>query len=109
MNRFDGKRNRKTNFVPTAAAGLVIVFLGGAIVLMSSMIGRDSAKEEKKALMAALDRDVAECYATYGFYPPGEAFLEEKFGLVYDKNKYRVFYEFIGDNIHPEYTVVERK
>jgi hypothetical protein len=44
---------------------------------------------------------------TEGRYPENFAYLEEKYGIVYDKTHYRVDYIAYGSNMRPEVTIVE--
>lgn len=79
-----------------------------AIFLMGiSFIASTSSKDQKQILTEAVNKDVIHCYAVEGYYPPSLAYIEEHYGLTYDKSKYLVDYVPIGDNIMPTVTIVE--
>ena len=64
-------------------------------------------KDGQAVTEAALRRDIVHCYATEGFYPPSLEYLEEHYGLTYDKNRYWVDYQPVGSNLMPDITVLE--
>ena len=48
------------------------------------------------------------CYALEGFYPPSLEYMEEHYGLTYDKSAYIVDYQPVGNNIYPNYTIIKK-
>lgn len=109
MNRFSSNNHKKnkTAAIPVSVvlfAVIVVAFLYG-ITLIS---GTNSAGE-KNNVINALDRDITHCYAVEGKYPPSVEYLEENYGLAYNKDLYIIHYEPTGDNIRPSYTVLEKQ
>ena len=47
-----------------------------------------------------------QCYALEGTYPPNLQYLEEHYGLTYDKKRFYVDYLAIGSNFFPDVTVI---
>ena len=47
-----------------------------------------------------------QCYAIEGRYPPSLEYMEEHYGLVYDKDIFFVDYQPIGSNLYPDVTVI---
>ena len=41
-----------------------------------------------------------------GFYPPSLEYLEEHYGLTYDKERYRIDYQPVGSNLMPDMAVL---
>lgn len=88
----------------------VVFFLG---VLWAFIAGLNSlsgitARQESEGLRNSILRGAVHCYALEGFYPDSLAYLEDHYGLEYDKDKYLVSYEIIGSNLMPGVTVITR-
>ncbi len=66
----------------------------------------NSAAEEKRVLEESINKAVVSCYALEGAYPDSIEHLEENYGLVYDKDKYRILYSVFASNLMPEISVV---
>lgn len=81
---------------------VIAVFLFGI-----SFIASTSSKDQKDVLTDALNKDVIHCYAVEGYYPPSLAYIEDHYGLTYDKSRYLIDYVPVGDNIMPSVTIVE--
>ena len=83
-------------------AGIFSVFLYGL-----NYFGNYTEEKQKESLERALQRDIAQCYAVEGIYPPGISYLEEHYGLQYDTTRFYVDYRHIGSNLYPDLTVLE--
>ncbi len=66
----------------------------------------NSAAEEKRVLEESINKAVVSCYALEGAYPDSIEHLEENYGLVYYKDKYRILYSVFASNLMPEISVV---
>ena len=77
------------------------LFLGGV-----KSAETNSASEEKRVLEESINKAVVSCYALEGAYPDSIEHLEENYGLVYDKDKYRIMYSVFASNLMPEISVV---
>ena len=66
----------------------------------------NSTSEEKRVLEESINKAVVSCYALEGAYPDSIEHLEENYGLVYDKDKYRTMYAVFASNLMPEISVV---
>jgi len=67
---------------------------------------RNRNSEQQLAVQKkAIERAAVLCYALEGFYPPGIEHLEEKYGLIVDRDKFFVSYRTFGSNIRPEISV----
>ncbi len=107
MNRFNRPSLKKRitesmNFSVMFFIVIIIVFLMGI-----SFIASTSSKDQKQVLTDALNKDIIHCYAIEGYYPPSLAYIEDHYGLTYDKTRYLVDYVPVGDNIMPSVTIVE--
>lgn len=83
---------------------LLIIF-----ILSLSSIHTSTLEKQQESLETALTRDITHCYAVEGYYPPSLNYIEEHYGLTYDKDLFFVDYQPIASNIHPNVTVILRK
>lgn len=64
---------------------------------------------EKELLQQALNRSITQCYALEGTYPTDLNYLEENYGLTYNKEHFFVDYQYIGGNLRPDVTIIEKE
>lgn len=109
MNRFQ-KEKRKAFGKWTLMLSCLLffgffgLFYGG---LHSVII--DSENRQKEILETALNRSIVQCYAVEGNYPESISYLEEHYGITYDKKRFSIDYEIVGANLMPEVTVLSKK
>lgn len=65
-------------------------------------------QEQKKSLIRALQKDIAQCYALEGMYPPSLDYLKKRYGLTYDESFFYVDYQPLASNLYPDVTVLEK-
>ncbi|MBQ7536260.1 MAG: hypothetical protein IJT43_11670 [Stomatobaculum sp.] len=78
----------------------------GVFVRMTGWLGDSRSAEQEKALNTSLERCITNCYALEGFFPPDLQYMEDHYGLSYDKNLFFVDYQPIAANIRPDYFVL---
>lgn len=66
-----------------------------------------SADQGRQQLEEALRRTAVACFASEGAYPPSVSYMEQRYGLQYDREKYTVRYEVFASNLMPDITVLE--
>lgn len=74
--------------------------------LMLHSISQSTIERQKESLENAIQRDIIHCYALEGYYPPSLSYLEDHYGLTYDKNLFFVDYQPIGSNMRPDVTIL---
>ena len=89
------------------------------IVLFSAMLAwfliavnnADSSTKQRElaAVKSNIENGVTMCYAIEGAYPESVEYLAENYGLIYDKNRYIIYYDCFADNIRPTVSVLERQ
>ncbi len=109
MNRFNRPNLKKRimesmNFSVFFFVIVIAIFLFGI-----SFISSTSSKDQTQILTDAVNKDIIHCYAVEGYYPPNLKYIEDHYGLTYDKDRYIVDYVPVGDNIMPSVTIVEIK
>ena len=105
MNRFH-KSHARGEFWGRVAS--VVFFLGvlAAFIAGLNNLSGITARQEAEGLRNTILQSAIHCYALEGFYPDSLAYLEEHYGLQYNKDKYRISYEIIGSNMMPGVTVI---
>ncbi|MBE5824977.1 MAG: hypothetical protein E7305_02930 [Butyrivibrio sp.] len=88
----------------------VVIFVLIAVFFIQAVeySGRSSIEKEQESLENAISRDIVQCYALEGMYPPSLSYMEDHYGLTYDKNVFFVDYQPIAANLYPDYTVILR-
>lgn len=108
-NRFD---NQKTFTISDRAYKLIsmIIFLSiaGLFVLGVDQLGKGQIEKQQESLENAIARDIVQCYSIEGQYPPTLEYMENHYGLTYDKDTFFVDYQPIAANLYPDYTVIRR-
>lgn len=107
MYLFSVKKEKKslTTYAPIC---ILVAVLVAFVWFSNSMISTNTARE-KEILENAIDRSITQCYALEGMYPANLAYLEENYGLIYNKDQFFVSYEYIGGNLRPSITIIERE
>ena len=107
MNRFNkpSLKKRITESMNFSVFFFLIIII--AFMLGISFISSTSSKDQKQVLTDAVNKDIIHCYAIEGYYPPSLSYIEDHYGLTYDKDRYLVDYVPVGDNIMPSVTIVE--
>lgn len=91
-------------------SGLVLplvsfVLLLGVFFWGLSGVSASTAAQQRQSLEDAVRRSATHCYATEGAYPASLSYLEEHYGLRWDKDRYRVEYTVFASNLSPEIRV----
>lgn len=69
-------------------------------------VDETTAKQQHNHLVKSLQRNISQCYAVEGTYPPSLDYIKENYGLTYDDNLVFIDYQFIGTNIYPDITII---
>lgn len=109
MNRFssktyedESKATRFFRFIPLIMGILIIlIFMYGV-----NYISKSSMDKQEESLNNAITRDIAQCYAVEGVYPPSLEYIKNHYGLTYDEDLFFVDYRAIAGNIHPDVTII---
>lgn len=87
-------------------AAILIMVIVGLIIFSSIDNFKDQYTENRAAeIRSTVIQYVAQCYALEGAYPPDLAYLEARYGLQLDKDKYIYHYEMFASNIFPDVQV----
>ena len=107
MNRFEsGKHFHKIRLISLPALALILLlflFLQGV-----DSVADTTLEKQAESLRTAVDRSIIQCYAVEGTYPPSLTYLEEHYGLTYDKDLFFIDYQVYGANIFPDVTILRK-
>lgn len=106
MYLFSIKKEKKS--ITLYAPILILVIVLVALSLFAGSITDTNVSREKEILQKAIDRSITQCYALEGVYPDNLEYLEEEYGLTYNKDHFFVDYQYIGSNLRPDITIIER-
>ncbi|MCR5404380.1 MAG: hypothetical protein K6E91_11270 [Butyrivibrio sp.] len=108
-NRLD---NEKKFTLPDGFYKIASVVIFALIVFFFIMaiesFGKSSIEKEQEALENAIERDIVQCYSIEGAYPENLEYMEQHYGLTWDKDIFFVDYQPIAENLYPDYTVIKR-
>lgn len=108
MNRFRTKNDGGRLLLPFHIR--IIYFICPIILLIFmqglSSISASTISKQQESLENAINRDIIHCYAVEGFYPPSLAYLEDHYGLTYDKELFFVDYQPVASNLRPNVTIL---
>lgn len=107
MNRFNRAGLRKRIMESMNFSVFFFVIVIAAFLFGISFIASTSSKDQTQILTDAVNKDIIHCYAVEGYYPPSLKYIEDHYGLTYDKSRYLVDYVPVGDNIMPSVTILE--
>lgn len=105
MNRFEKTRHGASALWRLLPALIFIAALALLILGMNDISGM-TQRQEAEGLENSVRQSAVHCYALEGFYPDSLSYLEQHYGLTYDKDKYIVSYELIGSNLMPDVSVI---
>lgn len=98
------EKNSILKFLPLLLLVICIILFAQ----FSSQLTADNTARSKTALERALTRSITQCYALEGTYPPNLQYLVDHYGLIYDSDYYFIDYNYIGSNLRPDVTIIER-
>lgn len=111
-NRFEAKDNQIIRLSDSFFKVISIVIFTSITVLFFFAVdatGKSSIAKQQESLENALARDIVQCYSIEGRYPPSLEYLEQHYGLTYDKNTFFVDYMPIASNLYPDVTIIMKK
>ena len=105
MNRFQKSPARFQGWGRIASAAFFLLVLALFLLGLDSLSGT-TARQEAEGLKNSILQSAVHCYALEGFYPDSLGYLQDHYGLQYDRDKYVISYEIIGSNLMPDVSVI---
>lgn len=100
--------NKEKKYFGIFISAIILMLLLIAFSMFAHSVNDTNRLHEKDILQNALDRSITQCYALEGAYPPNVDYLIEHYGLTYDESIYFIDYQYIGANLRPDTTIIER-
>lgn len=98
------KRIIKTIVLPLF---LLVCFIG-ALLEGFRYFSHINEVQSRSLLEQSVRKAAIECYAIEGIYPSELAYLEEHYGIAYDRDKYGIEYGCWSSNVMPTIVVYEK-
>ena len=109
MSRFHYTSESPSPRIPLRLISALLPFLIAALFVVSiRSFGTYTADKQLESLQNALHRNIIQCYAIEGIYPPSLSYLQEHYGLTYDEARFFIDYHQVAGNLYPDVTVLER-
>ncbi len=105
MAHFGSNRKRSSGWTNLAVPGLFFAAVLGIFVQAVSGVAGGTGEQQLEIARDAVRRAAVQCYALEGQYPPSITYLEQRYGLSVDREKYVVHYRYTGGNLMPEIAV----
>lgn len=94
-----------------ARRDIIIIALALIVLLLAALLlGRvDSTQRETEtdSVREAVLNAALTCYAVEGVFPADLSYLTENYGLLYDEERYIIYYDAFAVNLPPEIRVHE--
>ncbi len=103
------KKGLFRNLLRTIALPIgIFLVLIGVLIKGLDYFSNINEVQNLELLEQSVRRATVQCYAIEGMYPSELTYLEENYGIVYDKEKYGVEYGCFASNIMPTIVVYEK-
>ncbi len=106
MNRFESHSAQLNRVLRMVVPALITLIILGLFLYAISLIDRSAYDKQLESLENAINRDVLQCYALEGTYPPSLEYLTDHYGLTYNEELFFVDYQALGSNIYPDVTII---
>lgn len=87
---------------------LIVIVLICCLFYFSDFVSTSNTTYNRDVLERGLNRSITQCYALEGMYPSTLSYLEDNYGLTYDKEHFYIDYQYIGSNLRPDVTIIEK-
>ena len=105
MLRFSGKqKNKPYGFLLYIAVFLLVIVL---FCFAADSIASGTSDEQMDYLENAVRRKAVYCYSVEGAYPESVEYIEQNYGLSYDKDSFYIGYRLQASNLMPDITVID--
>lgn len=107
MALFSAPKNKLyiARFLPVLLLAVAIA----AFAASSNAVQRTNTAQERTIVEHALNRSITQCYALEGAYPPDLLYLCDNYGFLYNSEHFFIDYRYIGANLRPDVTIIERE
>lgn len=101
-------RSRSTSIAGKVLFGIFVVLVAVAVWIYSGVASSIATEQGAVTLRQTVLDSAMQCLALEGAYPPTLEYLEERYGLVINRDDYVVTYVAYASNVMPSVQVVVR-
>lgn len=105
MEPFTSKNKTKK---ATVISIVVFVLVFAAFIYLVGNTKSRSADSTKETIEKTVEHCISQCYAIEGRYPMSLQYMEDNYGLIYDKSTYFIDYRAEGSNLRPTAIVLRK-
>ena len=103
----------KIDLKTISSAILLLVILAIVLVSVFSLdtFNKNNSENTEKQIAQIQDiinKNIVQCYALEGAYPPDLDYLVSNYGLILNKDKFIYYYEAQGSNILPDVRILTK-
>lgn len=88
--------------LPTAFFALVLSVLYGGL----GTLDQATRDQQLRSAEEAIRRAAVHCYAVEGQYPPNLQYLQDRYGIQVDSQRYIVHYQAVAGNLMPDILIL---
>ena len=99
-----GKTKKAAYFLLPLAVIVILLFFFTFI----SGVKEGQRELARTQIEETVRRTALTCYALEGAYPPDLEYMNNRYGLGFDEERYQVYYDVYGSNLMPDITVLEK-
>ncbi len=101
------KKKRKGGLIRSLLLPVLLIAVVVAAVGITARNASTGTEENQyNQTVRVIDRAITNCYAIEGRYPPSMAYLEKKYGVAVDYDKYYVVYDVFASNVRPTFQIL---
>lgn len=106
MNRFENNKKASVYTLWSIISSAFILIALCIFLYHLHFAPVNSSDDQLNHLRNIVTKDIVQCYALEGTYPPNLEYLETHYGLHYDKNMFYIDYISIGANLFPDVSII---
>lgn len=97
-----GERGRFTKPAVTLILALILILI---LIAGAMNFERLNMEQNRELTLSSIKKATVQCYANEGRYPSSLEYLEEKYDVSVDHEKFYVLYDSFGENMMPNINV----
>ncbi|MEG0842380.1 MAG: hypothetical protein RSF69_07585 [Erysipelotrichaceae bacterium] len=89
----------------------IVFFVMILVVIVQGFQTSDTAEQAKeyKQVEAVIQKSISECYAMEGRYPKDFEYLKKHYQIHINSKRYKVYYQYQGENMIPIVDIIEKE
>lgn len=109
MVRFRAQRRVSRDMRMLIVSAVIFAVILAVFFLSLNCISAGAERRQLENLEKAVDRCITYCYAVEGAYPENLDSMKKNYGLSYDERRFFVDYRYLGGNVRPDITIIDKE